>query len=138
MKVLVYKSKKPDTSKLLRDKNGKPLPINRAFFNISHSEDYWAIAVSNKPVGIDLQSKTKQGKPRQLSNRVLQKILKPNEQPVKNSYLHNFVIKEAYSKLTGEGLSIGFSELDANELIKTYHPYHKETKDYILYAFEQQ
>lgn len=137
MKIHVYQSKKPDTTSLLRDDNGKPLPINDQHFNFSHSGGYWAIAISDKPVGIDLQSKTKQGKPRHLSSRVLQKILKPGEKPVKDNYLHNFVIKEAYSKLTGKGLSIGFSKLDASELVKKYQPYHQETKDYILYAFEE-
>ena len=138
MKVYIFKSPKPDTSNLLRDDNGKPLPVNNTNFSISHSGDYWAIAISDRPVGIDLQSKTKQGKPRHMSNRILQKVLSPGEYPIRNDYLHNFVIKEAYSKLTGDGLSIGFSKLDANKLIKNYHPYHQETEDYICYAFEQQ
>jgi len=137
MKIHVYQSNKPDTTSLLRDDNGKPLPINDQHFNLSHSGSYWAIAISDKPVGIDLQSKFKQGNPRQLSDRVLQKILKPGEKPVRNNYIHNFVIKEAYAKLTGEGLSLGFSAIDANELLKKYHPYYEETPDYILYAFEE-
>ena len=137
MKIYIYHPKKLDTASLPRDNNGKPLPIHGKHFNISHSGNYTAIAISNKPVGVDLQSKTKQGRPRHLSNRLLQKILKPGEKPIKNNYLHNFVVKEAYSKLTGEGLSIGFSKLDASELIKNYQPYHQETTDYILYAFEE-
>lgn len=136
MQVYVLKSKKPDTSFLPRDKNGKPLPLTlangrRLHFNISHSGEYFAIALDKNPVGIDLQTR------RQLSERILKKILSPGEKPVKNNYLHNFVIKEAYSKLSGEGLSIGFSDFDANDLIKKYHPYHEETDDYILYAFSQ-
>lgn len=136
MKVYIYNSKKPDTSSLPRDKNGKPLPIANTFFNISHSCEYWAIAISDKPVGIDLQSKFKQGKPRKISERTLKKILKPGEKPIKNNYLHNFVIKEAYSKLLGAGLSLGFSNYDANDLISAPH-YFKETKEYICYAFEK-
>ena len=136
MKVYIYNSKKPDTSSLLRDKNGKPLPINDIHFNISHSDRYWAIAISDRPVGIDLQSKFRQGKPREISERALKKILKPGEKPVKNNYLHNFVIKEAYAKLLGDGLSLGFSNYDANDLIEKPH-YLKETKDYICYAFEK-
>lgn len=137
MRVYIYKTKKFDTSSLLRDSNGKPLPIDGTYFNISHSGDFFAIAVSNKPVGIDLQSKFKQGKPRTISARVLEKFLKANEKPVKNNYLHNFVIKEAYSKLVGKGLSIGFKTLDANELLKKYRPFFKETDSYICYAFEK-
>ncbi len=136
MKVYIYNSKKPDTSSLLRDENGKPLPIDNTFFNISHSGGYWAIAISDKPVGIDLQSKFKQGKPREISERTLKKILKPGEKPIKNNYLHNFVIKEAYAKLLGDGLSLGFSNYDANDLIEKPH-YFKEIKDYICYAFEE-
>ena len=156
MKVYIYNSKKPDTSSLLRDQNGKPLPIDNTHFNISHSGNYWAIAISDKSVGIDLQSKFKTSReqghtnantnprestnvntiPREISERTMKKILKPGEKPVKNNYLHNFVIKEAYAKLLGAGLSLGFSNYDANGLIKNPH-YFKETKDYICYAFEK-
>ena len=134
MKVYITKSDKPDTKNLPRDKNGKPLPIDDKHFNISHSGGFIAIAISDQPVGIDLQSKYKQGKPRQLSEKVLKKILKPGEKPVNNNYLHNFVIKEAYSKKQGVGLSLGFSTIDANKLLKSDH-YFKETNDYICYAF---
>lgn len=134
MKVYIYKSEKPDTKNLPRDKNGKPLPINNTHFNISHSGNYLAVATNDQLVGIDLQSKFKQGKLRELSPRLLRRILKPGEKPIKGNYLHNFVIKEAYSKKLGEGLSLGFSTIDANDLLKFDH-YHKETEDYICYAF---
>ncbi len=139
MKVQIYKASKLDTAKLPRDENGKPLPIKLTdgkllHFNISHSGDYVAIVTSSHPVGIDLQNKFKQGKPRELSKRALKKILKPGEKPVNGNYLHNFVIKEAYSKKIGVGLPLGFSTIDANDLLKKPH-YYKETTDYICYAF---
>ncbi|MBO7720197.1 hypothetical protein J6S35_00975 [Candidatus Saccharibacteria bacterium] len=142
MEVYIYKSDKPNARSLPRDENGKPLPIDGKHFNISHSGGYFAIAISNHPVGIDLQSKFKLDKktnqkiPRELSARTLQKILKPGEKLVNNNYLYNFVIKEAYAKKLGSGLGLGFSTVDANDLLEKYHPYFKETKNYICYAFD--
>lgn len=142
MQVYIYKSDKLNTRGLPRDKNGKPLPINGTHFNISHSGGYVAVAISDSPVGIDLQSKFKPSRktneltPRKLSARALKKILSPDEKPIQNNYIHNFVIKEAYAKKLGKGLSLGFSTVDANTLLEKYHPYFKETKDYICYAFD--
>ncbi|MBR3264215.1 hypothetical protein IKF94_03240 [Candidatus Saccharibacteria bacterium] len=121
--------------KLPRESSGKPKPIENTHFSISHSDKYWGIALSNKPVGLDLQSKTNHGKPRDFSMRALQKILAPEEKIIDQNPLNNFVAKEAYSKLTGKGLSIGFSKLNANELIKKYHHYHLDDENIILYAF---
>ena len=45
-------------------------------------------------------------------------MLSPGEEMVNGSFLNNFVIKEAYSKYLGEGLSMGFSKCDANDLLK--------------------
>ena len=125
---------------LPRDKNGKPKPImlpdkKLLHFSISHSGKYWGTAFNSKPIGFDLETKLKQGKPREFSTKFLQKILTKDETLIENSPLHNFVAKEAYSKLTGEGLSLGFSKIDANELIKQYHPYSLEDDQLILYAF---
>ena len=136
---------------LPRAKNGKPKPIrithsqkesnqkqlDLLHFNISHSGKYWGIAFSDRPVGLDFQTKEKQGKPRKFSTKALQKILSPNEILIDNNPLHNFVVKEAYTKLTGEGLSSGFSTLDANQLIRHYHPYSLEDDNLILYVFSR-
>ena len=141
MKVYIYKTEKPDTKNLPRDKNGKPKPIKLngqlIHFNISHSEKYWGIAFSNQPIGLDFETKLKHQKKRKFSTAFLQKILAPNEYLIDNNPLHNFVAKEAYSKLTGAGLSLGFSKIDANELIKNHHPYSLEDDNIILYVFTE-
>ena len=43
-----------DTLKLTYNQHGKPM-FKEFFFNISHSNNYIAIALSNNPVGIDIQ-----------------------------------------------------------------------------------
>ena len=101
---------------LAHDERGKILPVSRWHLSVSHSEDLLAVAIfPDVEVGIDIEKSTHLAK---LNNRVLQKILAPNEAKVNGSYLNNFVIKEAYSKYTGEGLSMGFSKYDANDLLK--------------------
>ena len=126
---------------LPRDKNGKPKPIKSnkklIHFNISHSDKYWGIAFSDQPIGLDFETKLKHQKERKFSTTFLQKILAPNECLIENNPLHNFVAKEAYSKLTGAGLSLGFSKIDANELVKNHRPYSLEDDNIILYAFTE-
>ena len=101
---------------LTHDERGKILPVSKWHLSVSHSENFLAVAIfSEAEVGIDIERITHSAK---FNNRILQKILAPNEVEVNGSYLNNFVIKEAYSKYTGEGLSMGFSKYDANDLLK--------------------
>ena len=125
-----------DYHNLPREATGKPKPIRLKngeliHFSISHSGNYWGIAFANRPVGFDLQTK----RPRVFSAHTLQKILSPGEILIDNNPLNNFVVKEAYAKLTGEGLSIGFSTINANDLIAKFHPYSMEDKHIVCYAF---
>lgn len=50
-------SKYIDLTKVKFSKNGKPYLVgNKQYFSLSHSHEVIAIAVSNKPIGIDIES----------------------------------------------------------------------------------
>lgn len=119
---------------LERDNYGKILPFSGWQIGVSNSEDFLAVAVfpaSN--VGIDIEASSHEKK---LSKRLLEKVLRPDEKMVDGSFLNNFVIKEAYSKYLGVGLSMGFSKYDANDLLLQEGVVWKKysTKDYSCYV----
>ncbi len=97
--------------------HGKPYFIDHPnlAFNITHTDDYMAIIVSdNSPVGIDIETI----KMRKNFIGLEEKILHPIERKWLNSqenYLNAFFIlwsaKEAYLKATGQGLT-GLSNLE--------------------------
>jgi len=70
-----------------------------------------------------------------LTQRVLSKIFCVGEKKIEGSFLNNYVIKEAYSKFVGVGLSIGFSQYDAGKLLNDKKLIWKNysTDDYICY-----
>ena len=97
-------------------------------FSVSHSGDFGrdddailAVAFADvdeaEDIGMDIELRRHRSK---LTEQVLRRILAPGEKAVNGEYLNNFVIKEAFAKLTGKGLGMGFREYDANELIKKY------------------
>lgn len=85
---------------------GKPYIEGRddLFFNVSNSGDYVAIAVSEKEVGIDIQ------KPVKVDEALIKKVISLDdrermEELINTSFNAIWSIKEAYVKLTGEGIS---------------------------------
>lgn len=91
---------------------GKPYIMGRddLFFNISNSGDYVAIAVSESEVGVDIQ------KPVKASDALVKRIVATEDifrlrETITNRFNYIFAIKEAYVKLTGEGISKDFKEI---------------------------
>ena len=119
-------------SDVRRDNNSKPQPISGHFFNISHSGDYWCIALSNEPCGIDIESLS-----RTVSHRLLHRILAPNEQPLHGSALETWVLKEAYSKYLGRGISLNFREVTSDKIAQNCFIADLSSQSYICYAIQQ-
>lgn len=90
--------------------NGKPFAKNAAIqFNISHSADFVACAVSDTPVGIDIE---KIDKNRELpidfvcgKNEREYILGADSESEIRKRFFEIWTKKEAYSKFTGEGIS---------------------------------
>ncbi len=124
---------------LPRDENGKPYFPDGSHrkFSISHTEDLIAVTFldvgETEDVGMDIEARDHADK---LTEKVLARILAPNEKPVNGDYLNNFVIKEAYGKLTGKGLGVGFRDCDANDLIKKYRAADLSDDNYVWWILQ--
>lgn len=87
----------------------------RIHFNMSHSGDYVVIAVSDAPVGIDIEHKTRNYS--QIAKRCFCKgeyedmIELPMERQPKR-FLEIWTMKEAYIKWNGKGMQILFHSFD--------------------------
>lgn len=100
--------------------SGKPVAEvkgNEVFVSLTHSGNFVACALSNTPVGIDLEVK------RDFNPRVLKALRDAEREFVAKSkdeaiaFLKIWTAKEAYLKMTGEGLA-GFSKAEVLPLVK--------------------
>ena len=95
-----------------RDGRGKPYFKNTdgLFFSISHSFPHYAVAVSDNPVGIDIE------KIRDVNLNISKRMFTENERKYVGQNIGRFfeiwTKKEAYSKFTGKGLGEKFSSFD--------------------------
>jgi len=97
---------------ILTKPNGKPyLKDSLICFNISYCQNYVACAVGQQEIGVDIEQ------PRELSPKLLPKILTPEEISDGVDPLHAWVMKEAYGKLLGEGLALGFASISIDTIL---------------------
>lgn len=108
---------------ILTDDMGKPyLSGNPVYFNVSHSGDYLALAVSKHPVGIDLQ------KVRPVKEGMYRKVVQPEEESLireagNQDFIRLWTLKESFVKAEGKGLRIP---------MKSYY-FIKEKEDYFVF-----
>lgn len=107
---------------ILREELGKPYfkdyPMH---FNVSHSGEYLAIALSESPVGIDIQE------PKNLREGMYRKVVQPQEQELigenrQADFLRLWTLKESFVKAEGKGLRI---------TLKDYY-FEKENEEYVV------
>ncbi|MBQ0045658.1 MAG: hypothetical protein KBS35_02095 [Mycoplasma sp.] len=102
-------SKYIDLTKVKFSKDGKPYILdNRKYFSLSHSFSKVAIAVSDKPIGVDIETILPSGICAALAQRVLvgrqlQAYLKAKDREVWMT--KHWVKYEAYTKLVGGKLA---------------------------------
>ena len=94
------------------EKNGKPEVKNNdsLFFNISHSGEYTVLAVSDKPVGIDVQEYKNINK--RIADRFFNKkdseyLDKFEDDEYMKKTIEVWTAKEAYVKMLGKGIGEG-------------------------------
>ena len=96
--------------KILKDEYGKPYFENHEIeFNISHSGEYLAVAVSEHPVGIDIQG------PKAIREGTLKKVVQPQEELLigeerEKDFLRLWTLKESFVKAEGKGLRIPWKD----------------------------
>ena len=104
--ILKRDYKKEVCPEILRDIYGKPyLKDSELCFNISHSGEYLAIAISESPVGIDIQ------KEKNIREGMYRKVVQPMERPLigaerQKDFLRLWTLKESFVKAEGRGLRI--------------------------------
>ena len=95
------------------DEKGRPV-IEGGFVSLSHSGNYAVCAYSPAPVGVDIEER------RPVESGLARRILCPAERKEYERsgvgyLLGRFVMKEAFFKLTGEGISGGFHDVFESE-----------------------
>ncbi|MDR1974800.1 MAG: 4'-phosphopantetheinyl transferase superfamily protein [Bacteroidales bacterium] len=99
------------------EQNGKPiLKDSNIFFNISHSNDYVAVAFAKTPTGIDMEKTVEM--PRQTLLSMGEKVFSPKEmsmmvewadrakdEELQKIFTQMWTIKESFVKATGAGLA---------------------------------
>lgn len=111
------------------NRNGKPL-CDFCFFSISHSGDFAAVAVSDKPIGVDIQI------PGGFKKREKYMLFSPaenefvNAENSENRFYTLWTRKEAYIKAEGGTLSdaAGLSLVGGGRLEAKFSGYHFETE----------
>ena len=111
---------------LMKDENGKPyLPGGSLFFSLSHAGDYAACAISDYPVGLDIQTLSTFREP------ILRSGFTPDEQCYvlsaankEAAFTEVWTRKESYMKMSGLGLRLplqSFSSLAPPENCNIWH-----------------
>ena len=106
------------------NEHGKPFLMDHpdVHFNLSHCKNGIAVAVSDQPVGIDIESY------RQVSDSLLRytmneqerDIIQHSDDPIR-TFTEYWTKKEAVFKLRGTGITKGLHELlDGNERVETF------------------
>ncbi|MBP6428890.1 MAG: 4'-phosphopantetheinyl transferase superfamily protein [Bacteroidales bacterium] len=109
-------------SKIEKTVEGKPFFLfNQSLhFSISHTKEFIAIALSDKPIGIDIEKKRKYNKavvhrffhPKEVE--LLEKTKDEEDQDI--LFTKIWTIKEAYVKCTGTGIANSFNIFQINPL----------------------
>ena len=114
-----------DYAEIPRDERGKPQPVKGWHFSISHSGPYWGVAVAREAVGFDLQLR------RLINERLRRRILMPEEN---GDLLEAWVLKEAYAKMLGVGLELGFNKVSCAEIRKRCRVEDWSGREYVSYV----
>ena len=102
-----------DDYKFTYSDKGKPLLIKSPIdFSVSHSGNYVAVILSYNSVGIDIQKKQKisQNLVNFTCNQYDQEFLEDSKNKI-DAFFDIWCLKEAYSKMTGNGLITSFKNI---------------------------
>ncbi len=105
--LLSYALKKALPLEMKRQNGGKPYLENSPHFSVSHSGNLVVCALSQNIIGVDIE------KQREINPNLSSKIYSPSESSSRdtNELLKNWVLKESYVKMTGEGLKRSFNTI---------------------------
>ncbi len=94
---------------LIYNEYGKPyLKEGALFFNLSHSGEYTACAISDHEIGIDIQKIC-------IKEHAMRRICTPEERArikTAEDFTRMWVIKESFAKAKGIGIGLGFQNIN--------------------------
>ena len=100
------------------DELGKPVASD-VYFSITHTVGAVMVAVSNNPVGVDLEKR------RNIDEKIASRILTKEEFDFYNEHkgseylLDSFVRKESFFKMTGEGIGSNLTKESINDILNS-------------------
>ncbi|MDD2192255.1 MAG: 4'-phosphopantetheinyl transferase superfamily protein [Bacteroidales bacterium] len=109
-------------SKIEKTVEGKPFFLyNKSLhFSISHTKEFIAIALSDKPIGIDIEKTRKNNKAvvnRFFHPKEIELLYKTKDEDMQDIlFTKIWTIKEAYVKCTGTGIANNFNVFQINPL----------------------
>lgn len=97
--------------------NGKPVADN-CFVSVTHSGDSAAVCASNRPIGIDMEKADAVRDFRKIAERFFseKELEYYKENPIPLRFYEIWTRKEAYSKISGDGLKDIFRKTDTLSL----------------------
>jgi len=119
-----------------KEEYGKPhiKGVDDFYYNISHTRNAIVIAVSEFPVGVDIE-KVKESDLK-IANRFFteneREYLKKNALDINRLFYEIWTKKEAYIKYTGKGLVMPLKSFDVLDAYISSHIYTIEKDDYII------
>ena len=113
---------------LVRNDYGKPMAVGDYYFNISHSKNYWCLGIHNSKIGVDIEKR------RSINERMRRRILSEGEDPYRGELLNTWVLKEAYVKMLGVGLSLDLRKILISDILKSCRIEDYSTDEYVCYA----
>ncbi len=103
-----------DSQNIFYGENGKP-QMEGIYFNLSHSHNMVACAISDKPVGCDIE------KIRDIKENIATRFFSEKEnayikeaEDEKDMFFRLWTIKESYMKMTGQGLKLGLERVQVD------------------------
>ncbi|MBQ8767736.1 MAG: 4'-phosphopantetheinyl transferase superfamily protein [Clostridia bacterium] len=115
----------------------KPLADN-CFVSISHSGNMVAVCKSQKPIGIDIEKIDKSRSLEKIANRFYhgKELELFNKNPTAETFFEIWTLKEAYSKISGEGVGEVFEGFDVFSL-SDYNFKTEKIDEYMLSVCEK-
>lgn len=110
-------------------------------FNLSHSGSYAVLAVSDRPVGIDVECLKKNRltvAERFFCEKEYEDILKAEEGKRDSRFLEYWTMKEAYVKRTGKGLNLPLNHFLINRERKGFSSVDQENVYFATFFLEEQ
>ena len=100
--------------KLSYGSNGKP-EVEGMFFNLSHSGEWAVCAISNAPVGCDVEEvgPVRDGiAERFFTENEVEYLNRFDGEQRREEFFRLWTLKESYMKMTGEGMSLGLNRFE--------------------------